>query len=216
MPVKTLVFITLFVICAGGALFLPLLGVVGYVVHYSIGPERQWWVGAIHSWGIRYSYVLALCTAIGFAFHYRRLQFGTPFVRRHEGIALLFLAMVWLSVLVGETAVSYTTVDHPAAKMTKVMLFSLMMTHIITTEKRLNVLLWTLTGCTIWLGIQAYQTPYSQFSSGRLESVGGPDFAEANFLPAYLGGMLPLIGVQFLRSRWAGKVNPASWPGSSP
>jgi O-antigen ligase len=41
---------------------------------------------------------------------------------------------------------------------------------------------------------------------GRLEDVGGVDFAEANFLPAFIGAMLPLIGVLFFQPRWYGKV----------
>lgn len=206
MPFRTLLFITLFVTCAGGALFVPLLGILGYVAHYTVGPERQWWAAPIRNWGIRYSYMLALLTAIGVLLHFRNLQYGRTLIRNQEKLILLFLGVVWLSVMIGEPTVAYAEVDHPSVKMLKIVLFVLMLTHIVTTEKRLNALFWVLTVSTLLLGVQAYNTPKSAFEHGRLETVGGADFLESNFLSAFLAAMLPLIGVQFLRSTWKGKV----------
>ena len=79
MAIKTLLFLGLFVLCSVGALFVPLLGVLGYVAHYCIGPERQWWSASIKPWGIRYSYTLAMCTAIGIALNWRSLRYGKRF-----------------------------------------------------------------------------------------------------------------------------------------
>jgi len=81
-----------------------------------------------------------------------------------------------------------------------------MLTHVITTRKRLDWLLWFLAIGTLILGWQAYNTPYGQFVRGRLEQVGGPDFVESNVLAAYLACMLPMIGVLFIQSRWPGKL----------
>jgi len=206
MPLKTILFLALFVTCAVGALWMPLLGVAGYVAHYCIGPERQWWAGPIREWGLRYSYLLALLTAVGIVLHFRGLRFGRPILRRQEWLLILFLGVVWLSWLVGEETESYTTVDHPTIKMTKVLIFTLMMTHVVTTIGALNVLTWVLIGGALVLGLQAYSVPLSQFTRGRLETVGGPDFSEANFLPAFLGAVLPLVAVQFLRAGWLGKL----------
>jgi len=56
------------------------------------------------------------------------------------------------------------------------------------------------------LGLQAWDTPRRSFTGGRLEGIGGPDFTEANFFAAFMATALVLIGVQFLRSDWRGKL----------
>jgi len=206
MPLKTVLFLGLFGVCTVGALYTPLLGVLGYVAHYCIGPDRQWWEAPIGHWGIRYSFTLAIATAIGIAIHWRSLRFGETLLVRHEWLILLFLGIVWLATITSEETVGrYTLVDHPSVKMTKVAIFALMLTHVVTTPKRLDALLWTLVVGSFLLGLQAYDTPYRQFTSGRLERVGGPDFSEANFFGAFCVAMLPIIGVQFFRSGWVGK-----------
>jgi O-antigen ligase len=206
MPLRTVLFLGLFVVCTAGALYAPILGVLGYVAHYCIGPERQWWEAPIQYWGLRYSFTLGAATAIGLALHIRRLRWGDRFFVRHEWLILAFLAVVWLSTVTsGPTTARYTTVDHPSIKLTKVIIFALMMSHIVTTPKRLDALLWTLVAGSLVLGLQAYTTPYRQFAAGRLEQVGGPDFAEANFFAAFCIAMLPIIGMQFFRSGWIGK-----------
>jgi len=206
MPLKTILFIIAFAVCTVGAIFTPLLGVLGYVGHYMLGPDRQWWEAPIGHWGIRYSFTLAIATAIGMALNWRKLRFGRSLFTRHEWLILLFLGIVWLATITSEETVGrYTLVDHPSVKMTKVVIFALMLTHVVTTSKRLDALLWTLVAGSFLLGLQAYDTPYRQFASGRLERVGGPDFAEANFFGAFCVAMLPIIGMQFFRSGWVGK-----------
>jgi hypothetical protein len=100
----------------------------------------------------------------------------------------------------------YTTVDHPTVKFTKVLIFVFMLTHVVTDLKNLNRLVWVLVIGGLILGMQAWGTPRRAFQSGRLEGIGGPDFSECNFLAAFLVSVLWLIGVQFLRSGWKGKV----------
>ena len=206
MGAKTVLFLALFVLCSGGALFVPLLGILGYVAHYIIGPERQWWTVPVRPWGIRYSFTLALLTGIGVAIHWRKLRFGRRLLTGQEKLLLVFLALTWLLRSVSEETTFYTVVDHPAVKLAKVVLFCLMLTHVVTNLKELNALLWVLVVCTFILGLQAYDTPRSAFQSGRLESIGGVDFAESNFLPAFIVGVLPLMGVLFLRSGWGVRV----------
>ena len=207
MGLKTILFILLFAFCSGGALFSPILGVLGYVGNYVIGPGGKWWHAPLSPLGIRYSYLLALLTGVGIALNWRRLRFGKSIFVRQEKLILLFLGIVWMSVAIGEATVGqYTKVDHPSMKMTKMVIFALMLSHVVTDFKNLDRLLWVLIIAALILGLQAYDTPRSAFNRGRLESVGGPDFREANYLAAYLAAMLPLIGVQFLRSKWLGKA----------
>ncbi len=207
MAIKTILFVLFFAVCTGGALFAPILGVLGYVGHYCIGPERQWWAAPIRGWGIRFSYTLALLTAVGIVLNLRKLRFGKSILYGQEKLLLLFLGIVWLSVAMGETTVGrYTIVDHPSIKFTKIVIFALMLTHVVTNMKDLDRLFWVLIIGALILGLQAYDTPRRAFTSGRLESVGGPDFRNANTLGGYLAAMLFLIGVQFFRSKWKGKA----------
>ena len=209
MPLKTILWAGFFTVAALGALWNPMLGIVGYVGHYSIGPEGQWWNAPLSPLRIRYSFTLAAMTAIGVALNWRKLRFGPQFLCRHEKLVLLFLGIVWLSVLIGaETTGRYTAsgIDHPSVKLTKVIIFTLMLTHVVTDLRKLDWFIWVLIAGALILGLQAWDTPRRAFLRGRLEGVGGPDFSEANFFAAYMATMLWIIGVQFLRSGWVGKA----------
>lgn len=207
MALKTLLFISLFAVCFLGAPWAPLLGVLGYMGHYCVGPERQWWHARLSGLGLRYSFLLAIATAVGIALNWRRLRFGKQLLVGQEKLLLLLLGIAWLSVWLGPSTMGrYTTVDHPSVKFTKMVIFVLMMTHVVTDIKKLDRLLWVLVIGVMILGVQAYDTPRRAFMRGRLNSVGGPDFSEANFFAAYLVTMMPIITVQFIRGGWLGKA----------
>jgi O-antigen ligase len=207
MPFKGILFIGLFLLCAGGALILPCLGVYGYIADYCIGPASQWWEAPFSGLGIRYSLTLALTTAIGMHLQRDKLRFGESFLQRQEALMLVFLGIVWLSIFMGvETVGYYTTVDHPSVKFTKIVVFALMMTHIITDKRKLDGLLWVFVITSLILGLQAWDLPRWAFEGGRLEGIGGADFAESNFFAAFMVAMLPIIGIQLLRSKWFGKT----------
>jgi len=207
MPLKGILFIGLFLLCAGGALVLPYLGVYGYIADYCIGPALQWWEAPFSRLGIRYSYTLALATVLGILFNRHKLRFGESFLQRQEALILVFLGIIWLSTFMGvETVGRYATVDHPSVKFTKIVVFALMMTHVITDKRKLDGLLWVFVIASLILGLQAYDLPRRAFEGGRLEGIGGADFAESNFFAAFMVAMLPIIGIQLLRSKWFGKA----------
>ena len=58
-------FIGLFFFCTIGAIFLPQLGIYGYIADYGIGPSSQWWEAPFSRFGIRYSFTLAAATGLG-------------------------------------------------------------------------------------------------------------------------------------------------------
>jgi O-antigen ligase len=206
LGLRTLLFVALFLFCTVGALGAPLLGLLGYIAHYVIGPEGQWWAAPLQPYGIRYSFILALMAAVGIALHFKKLRYGVSFWTFHEKLLLAFVGLLWLLRAISEPTEAYTVVDHPSLKLTKVAIFCLMLTHVVTDGKTLKALLWTLTLSTFMLGIEAYMAPRWMFDGGRLEGIGGVDFNEANVLPAFIGGVLPLIGILFLQSRWLGKL----------
>ena len=208
MALKTILFIGLFLAACAGTFFGPIWPMLGYVAHYCIGPERQWWHGPLAGLGIRYSFTLGALTAFAIFLHAGHLRFGhSPFCW-HEVLLVFFIGAVWLSVLLGPPTAEwrYVYIDHVSMKMTKVALFTLMLTHVVTDFKNLDRLLWVVIICAMILGMQAWDTPYSAFLKGRLNSVGGPDFTNSNYFGGCMGAMLWLIGVQFLRSGWWGKI----------
>ncbi|ACN15096.1 RfaL [Desulforapulum autotrophicum HRM2] len=205
---KPILFISLFLICTCGAVFLPHLGVYGYIADYCIGPSQQWWEAPFSGIGIRYSFSLALATILGFVLQRHKLRFGFSAIQRQETLLLLFLCVIWLSSIFGVSTVDrYSTVDHPTVKFTKVVVFIFLMTHIITDKNKFNGLFWVFVMCALVLGLQAWELPRRSFIAGRLEGIGGADFAESNFFGSFMAAMLPLIGVQLLRSKkWILKI----------
>jgi putative inorganic carbon (hco3(-)) transporter len=207
MALKTVLFLALFALCTIGAFNAPLLGVLGYIAHNIIGPERQWWAVSLRQFDIRYSLTLAVMTAVGIAVNWNRLRPSGPLLGRQEKLMLLFLGLVWFSSMLGEKTIGwYTRIDPPEVKLTKALIFVLMFTHVVTNIKNLNRVFWVMIAATVLLGVQAYGRPRSDFIGGRLDGLGGVDFSDANFLSAFFAAMLPIIGVQFLRSAWLGKA----------
>lgn len=207
MAPKTILFAGLFLLCTLGALVWPHLGVYGYIADYCIGSSDQWWALPLTRMGVRYSFILALFTMLGMLIQWPKLRFGGNILYSQEYLLVLFLAVIWFSVLISEaTTGRYTVTDHPSIKMTKIFIFLLMMTHIVTDYKKLDHLFWVFVVISLLVGLDAYDTPRSAYVGGRLEGVGGKDFSEANYLSAFMAIMLPIIAVQFLRSGLKGKL----------
>jgi len=204
---RGLLFIGFFIFCTFGALTLPHLGIFGYLADYCLNPADQWWGRPFSHMGIRFSFTLALATMAGMVLQRKKLQFGERVFYQQEIFLLAFLALVWLVFFLAPATIGrYGSTDHPTVKLTKIFIFSLMMTHVVTDLKKLKGLFAILASASLLLGIKAWSVPYSHFARGRLEGIGGADFSEANFFAAFMAAMLPLIGIMFLRSRWPGKL----------
>lgn len=213
MSFRTLIFVAAFFTCCGGALFLPLIGILGYILDYHLSPGAQWWEAAISGYGLRYSFMLAAFTAIGIAIHHRSLRYGDRLLTPHEWLMLGFVAVVFLSTLIGVPAAEEASaaepgpeVDPPEIKMLKVLIFTLMLTHVATSVKDLRFVLWAICLGVLFLGYKAFTAGSGAFATGRLNIIGGPDFGEANGLGSYFAACLPVIALLFLRSGWKGKV----------
>ena len=206
MAAKAILFLLEFAFACAGAVYAPLVGIVAYTLHYVTSPERQRWGASVSHWGIRYSFILAVFTAVGIALHHRGLRYGKKILIRQECLLIGFVALVWLSHALWAPGVESYRGDHPGFKMTKILIFALMLTHVVTTLKRVKVLFWGLTIGIMFLGYQAYTADPNMFVTGRLNAIGGADFHSANFLAAYLAACLPIIAVQFMTSGWIGKA----------
>lgn len=210
MAIKTLLLLLSFVFVSAGALFVPMIGVVGYILHYHLWPDNQWWGRELSDWGLRYAFTVGLCLLVGTVLNKHKLVLGRRVMKGHEWLMVAF----WLAALASAATgvdLSLRETDHAyqAAlldKISKVLLFCLLMSHVVTTPKRLDVLIWTMILGTLYTGYQAWQAPIWQFARARLDGIGGPDFRESSFLGAHFAMMLPLIGIQFLRCGWRAKA----------
>ncbi|HUW30462.1 MAG TPA: O-antigen ligase family protein [Planctomycetota bacterium] len=208
MAIKTMLFMVGFIAACGGALYAPLIGVVAYVLHYHISPEKQWWSAPIAGLGVRYSLVLAIFTIVGTLINHRKLRYGPKLLSRHEWLMVAFLVVIWLSMLLGEPPerVSPTSVDIPAIKFAKVMVFALILTHVVTSVRSMNVVFYAVVIGVLYLAYKGYSAGAAGFSGGRLNiGVGGSDFGEANDYAVHLLACLPIIAVQTYLSGWKGR-----------
>jgi len=207
MPLRTILFSSVFICFAFGAFFTPLFGILGYVAHYIIGAEKQWWHAPLNPLGIRYSLSFAVLTAVGIMLHRNKLKFKKLLVRQ-EVLALIMLLLLWMLYFINpETVGRYVATDHPTIKITKAMIFCLMMTHVITRPKDLDKLMWLFVVGSLLLGMQAYGLPRSAFMGGRLDAVvGGSDFLDANALAAFMVAASVIAGTVFMRASWRGKL----------
>lgn len=200
MGLRTMLFVGLFAVALIGAFYTPLVGLIGYMGHYCIGPERQWWHAPLSGYNMRYSFSLAVVAAISILINHGKLAYGRLLVKQ-EWLILAFIAVVWLADLTSAASVGrYSTVDHPTMKMLKVGFFLLMLSHVATDRKKLKIVTWSFVVFALLLGLQAYEVPMSAFNKGRLESVGGADFGDANRFGGFMAGMLFIVGCQFLNS----------------
>ncbi len=210
VAVKTLVLLLSFVFFSVGALFVPMIGVVGYVLHYHFWPDNQWWGRELADWGLRYAFTVGLCLLVGTLLNKHKLKLCGRMMKPHEWLLVGFWLVALLSMATGvdlslreaDRLTQTTLLD----KLSKVLLFCLLMSHVVTTPKRVDVLIWAMILGTLYTGYQAWDAPVWKFSRARLDGIGGPDFRESSFLAAHFAIMLPLIGIQFLRGGWRAKA----------
>ncbi len=202
MPLKTILYLMMFGTASlGGVVYTPLLGVYAYLVTYNVNPLGQWWGSYLPGWAYRYSLILGLVTLAGFLVHNRKLRFGRAFFLQ-EKLLLAFLLVVVLSIFLGQVG---EEVHYNVLKMAKLTGFILLASHIVTTRKRYEGLLWCFVLSGLFLAMELH-TGGGVMQGGRLHAgVGGSDFSEGNFLAAHFGLLLPLLGGLYLLGGWKAK-----------
>lgn len=207
MPLKSIFFLMLFFILSFGSLFNPILGIIGYMAHYHIHPERQWWGVAMNNLGIRYSFTIALLLVIGTLINKNKLKFKKLF-HGQEILLLIFLIIIWLSTFLGlESEPNYDPYNYPPLKVTKIVIFTLFLTHVVTDLTKYKMIIWTFVFLGLYLGYSCYIAPFSAYISGRLSiGIGGPDFAESSFLAGHFVSILPFMAIFVLTGNWKHKI----------
>ena len=204
LSIKTILY--LLVLCfslLGSVVYSPFLGILGYLVTYNINPAGQWWGSNLADWGVRYSLFLGFATGLGVLLHRSRVRFKS-FFEAQEILLIIFVGLVWLSILLG---FGFNEEETNALKMTKVMIILLMAGLVITDLKKYEMMIWALIIAGLYLGVEAFNAPDWMFAGGRLDrGMGGSDFAEGNFLGAHFAMLLPFIGVMFLKGDWKRRI----------
>lgn len=205
MPLRSIAFLILFFTSTAGSLVNPMIGVLAYVAIYHIFPETTWWGRALRPLGIRYSFVVGLCVLISAILNSGRLRFGRNFFHPVEiGVLLVFLAMILSTAIGGGAWVTKT--ELLLDKMSKVVLFALVISHVAVTRQRLWQLTVLLVAMTLYLGHTATYAPPGAFNQNRLDGIGGPDFRESAGLAIHLFALMPFVAIVFRQRSWKLKM----------
>jgi len=89
--------------------------------------------------------------------------------------------------------------DFTLDKISKVILFGLMMGHVVVTSRRTWQIALLFVVMALYLGHEATNAPPGAFTNNRLDGIGGPDFRESAGLAIHLFALLPFVAVVFLQ-----------------
>ena len=200
MPLRSIVFLLSFIGSSTGAFVAPLLGVLFYVALYHLYPETAWWGKPLRPFGLRYSFICGLCLLIGTALNLNRLRFGHRFFHPVEWLLLMLFGCMFMSAAFLPEWNNRT--EEQLDKMSKVLLFTFLLSHILVSQKRIWYFAILLTGMSLYLGTEAKNAPPGAFTGSRLDGIGGPDFKESAGLAIHLFALMPFVAVVFHAKRF--------------
>jgi O-antigen ligase len=204
MPLRSIAFLIMFAGSTAGSLINPMIGVLAYVAIYHIFPETTWWGKALRPLGIRYSFIVGMCVLASAILNSGRLRFGRNFFHPVEiGVVLIFMTMVFSTAFAGAWV---PKTEILLDKMSKVVLFALVISHVTVTRQRLWQLTVLLVVMTLYLGREATNAPPGAFFQNRLDGIGGPDFRESAGLAIHLFALMPFVAIVFRQRSWKLKV----------
>jgi O-antigen ligase len=191
------------------ALRWPMVGLLAYMVDYLVAPSRQWWGEPLIEMGARFSMFLVLATAAGVVLQWGKIrpQIAGGIPHSQEVLVGLFVLVVVLSRVWGApldlTARNLTgTSVTPEEKLPKVAFFVFLMTTLVVRYSHVRAVFWLLVLVGgLYLGWDGYTARESRFVHGRLDNLGGADFAESSAVGAHLTFVSVVTGVLFLTSR---------------
>lgn len=192
------VFFALFI----GALWRPIYGVLGYLAVYILYNPDIWWGANVSQYLTRPSFVAVIFLIIGSLLHAKKLDWSFS---RREVEFYLFLGAIWLSSLVFGIGMEENNWIY-LEKMTKLFVFIFLFIRVVDSLDKYKLVIWTFILGAVFLAYQAHGLSSGHFAGGRLESLGGIDFREANGFAAFLAAALTFAGIQMLRVSWWKKV----------
>lgn len=204
-PLKTILYFVLFWVACLMSLVNPIWGLVNYMMVYQIHPKSTWWGMPLAQMGMRFSLLAAIFTVLGILFARKRVPKIRPMFSHWEAAAVAL-------VLIGAVNLMFGSRYHAGSayafeKLWKMLFFVLILGRLATTRFNLKIVIWTLVAGSLYVGYDAFTAHPSSFWEGRLELIGGPDFATTSGTGAHMAAMLPIIGVGFLIARkWRWRI----------
>ncbi len=199
MPYKSILFLTIYIGAALGALRNPIWGICGYIFVYSILSEQVWWVQRISSYGIRYSLIMAICIFLGLILNRNKINWQILPYNNLETSLYFFVGIVGLSLLVGAQINNADGIFFH--KMVNIIIFIFMLTRVVSTQKNYDKVIFIIIATGVYLSLQAFYAPSSMFVHGRLNSLGGTDFLGSNELAIHLAVVLCFLGIAILSAK---------------
>lgn len=202
LPLKTILYLCIYWgALLGGVFYHPIIGLFGYLITYNINPMSYWWFLSIPDWMWRYSFVISIATFLGIVFHRSKLKFQR-FWETQEILLVLYLGVIWLSIPLSDGIRDMTYIT----KMSKVVLIILAASHLVTSLRSFQTMIWLLIISASYMGYEM-SSGWGDSVDGRYASgIGGSDFGETNFLAAHFAAILPFIGAILLGGRWQGWI----------
>lgn len=198
MSLTTFLIYTLFISLFVGALWRPIYGVLGYLAVYMLYNPDIWWGATFQQYLLRPSFVAVVFLIAGVFLHAKKLNWAFS---RREIELYLFLGAIWLSSLVFGAGMEDNNWAY-LEKMTKLFVFIFFFIRVVDSLDKYKFVIWIFILGAIFLAYQAHTLSSSHFVEGRLESLGGADFREANGFAAFLAAAVTFAGVQMLRVSW--------------
>lgn len=198
-PLRTIFYFLFFWVACFMAIVNPIWGVLNYLVAYQTNPTDTWWGTPLTEIGMRFSMLAALSTMLGLFFGRKYIPRCRPIISLWEVGVVLLVALGALTMMTGYAYDIHTR--HAFEKLWKMQLFVLIFVRLTSSRTNVKLVLAALVAGTFYVGYDAYTAPASAFWMGRLERIGGPDFATTSGTGAHLSAMLPLVGVAFLIAR---------------
>ena len=199
MSLTAIGFWLLYTAGVGGALLMPLAGVLLYILIYHVNPEYQWWGESVRATGLRTSMTVAAATIIGIFLRWPRLHPGARQFPAPAQIALAILALALASLTWGYGAGERGV--YQVEKFAKIMIFVLILIRCVRQPQHYHLVIVAWICGLTYIGYQSWGN-VGGFSGGRLtRGVGGPDFADSSGLAVHLVASLPLIGAMFFMAR---------------
>jgi len=152
MSLTVLFVYTVFVACFLGAIWRPILGVVGYLAVYMLYNRYVWWGFEVSRTILRPSYMAVLFLVAGCVLHAKDLNWK---ISRREKEFYLFLGVAWLVSLafgVGMHEESWNYLE----KLIKIFAFLFLFIRVVHSVRAYKTVMWTFILGGVFLAEQAH------------------------------------------------------------
>ena len=200
MSITSLLILLIFSIIFLKALFDPLYGVVGYLLIYMLFNYYSWYWQPLLKIFFRPSLIAMGFLIIGSLLHIHTLTWK---ITRKEIEFYILLGLMCIASYIWGVGVHAGTTKI-LVKMAKMFLFIFFFLRIVNTMEKYNTVIWTFIVSAIFLAYQAHVS--GDISTGRVDNIGGIDFAEANAFATFVLLAITFLGFKIFRMTWKKQI----------